>query len=294
MVKRVEPSVPEHEAKPTELAAARQDGAVSGVPPPLQVFDWTGLVKGHFFEGMLTGMVGAVIGLVGFESRVIEQPNWLLIDLPLSALCFFLAFTRIWKTIREEHETCPPWDFVSDTTDENWKVLDRVFEIPYLFSITIMPFAVLSPQLFLATLVVFYLTDNFYNAALARGIAERRSGSSHTPGQTESSYPAAMGTALLQSLWLSKPRAADAPVADDKGMATKMIKYFHARSRYGSAFILLTSISVIAVTWLMLQGSLDAARALTWVTLVGIVFVELVVEPLRNRDMPFEPGPDEA
>jgi hypothetical protein len=261
-----------------EAAEGRPDHAgtaTPSLPEPTQTgrapkvrltpFDWAPLVERGFFHGMVTAYVGAGLGLILFDSSGMRAPSWLLIDVPLSILCALLAFARVWKTIREENETSTQWDDI-DLTGYH-RVLDRVFEIPYVFSIAVLPFSAIAPQLFMVTLALFYLTDNFYNAYLARGAAGVSS--------RETGYWASLATALRRSAWL---RASDTRNGDDN----LMVDFFRTRSHYNSAFLVVLAFTFVPAT-LFKFGGLDAlAWSISFVGLSVIFVTEVFAEPRRN------------
>lgn len=252
------------------------DGKQPGRGPHVRLrpFDWAPLVERGFFQGMITAYVGAGLGLILFDSRGLDVPNWLLIDVPLSLLCALLAFARVWKTIREENETSTQWDDIDQSGYH--RVLDRIFEIPYVFSITVLPFAAIAPQAFMLTLGLFYLTDNFYNAYLARGAAGVSS--------RETGYWASLLTGLRRSLWL---KAADTRAGDDN----LMVDYFRARSHYNSTFMAVLVVTLVATTLFKLSG-LDALAWSSGLVGLGAVLVaEVFVEPRRN--LPDELWPED-
>jgi hypothetical protein len=237
----------------------------------LSEFDWAGLVEKGFFQGMITGYVGAGLGLILFESQGLVAPGWLLIDVGLSVLCAVLAFARVWKTIREEHETSQQWDAISQSPNE--RVLDRVFEIPYLFSILVLPFAAIAPQAFMLTLIVFYFSDNFYNAGLARGAAARVV----QVADDSPRYVRALVTGVRRSIWLSQADTAN--TANDP-----MVAYFVKRSRFNTFFMTLLAAALVLVTWFKLSGLSELAGYVSVASLTLVLVMELFVEPLRNVD----------
>ena len=231
----------------------------------LRSFDWGPLVERGFFQGMITAYVGAGLGLILFDAQGMSAPNWLLVDVPLSLLCAALAFARVWKTIREENETSAQWDDIEQTGDD--RAVDRFFEIPYLFALTVLPFSTIAPQAFMLTLAMFYFTDNFYNAGLARGAAELRSS-----GRT---YSAALATGLRRAAVLL-PR--DMRDGDDNAM----VRFFVTRSRYNTAFMVVLLVGAGVTSTLKIAGLDSQAWLFAILALGTVLFTELVVEPRRN------------
>lgn len=248
--------------------------------PSLQEFDWTGLVQGHFFESMLVGIVGTVVALVTIQREGVIFHQLVIIDPFLSALCVLLAFTRVWKTVREEHETCPIWDSVTAENDDNAAILDRVFEVPYLFSILLLPLAAVAPQLFMFILFVFYASDNFYNAGLALGDQANSS-----PG--EQSYRQALWTAIKRITWLKT----DGAEGDSRD---RMVEYFRRRSHYDSRLMGILLLTIVAVTVLRGIGWFEAAWLSATMVLTSILMFELFIEPRRNEGMVFVPESEGA
>lgn len=246
----------------------------------LREFDWSGLAKGSLFTGQLAGIVGTIVGLSALSGQ--NLPPWLLVDPWLSAACVVLAFARVWKTSREEQETMHMWERASHA-DNDQAVLDRVVEIPYVFLVLALPLTATLPQVFMLTLLLFYVFDNYYNAALARiaaGIAEAES-SAHR------SYPRQLVTALRRSLWLRSGELGER--ANDQGPA-----YFRTRSRYNSTFIAILGLGLAIITGLKVGGPQDLAWGIALLVLVTVLLSEWLVEPLRNREIRFEPDPAKA
>jgi hypothetical protein len=231
-----------------------------GEGPRLKPFNWTGLAEDGFFRNMITAYAGAGLGLILFDSRGMDAPGWLIVNVPISILCAVVAFTRVWKTIREENETGPQWDGITLTGSD--RAVDRFFEIPYLFALNVLPFSVILPQFFMGMLFLFYITDNFYNALLARGAA----GLADDP----QSYPVALVRGVIRGIGITP---GDLP----RGKRNRMANYFLLRSRYNTFFILLLFIGLIA-TFVFDSAALLIASA----ALLIVEFVELVVEPHRN------------
>ena len=280
--------------------ASPPDGGPKVTRLRLREFDWAGLVRKGTFENMAFGIVGAGIGLVVLQSPSSGVPDWLLVDVTLSCVCVFLAYLRTWKTAREEEETADLWMGIERSPDSNDEIVNRVFEFPYLFSISILPFTAAAPQFFMATLIVFYAVDNYYNAALARGVAALASlppRAKNVPSDSANvSGPKATGgwpgyvTALLRGIrrtfWVTPGEQARFPAGNTD------VGYFRTRFRYNVAFMVILLVAFLAV-WAEKGRNvalpLDPVTiALIAVTLVA--FGELVVEPHRNLGMRFEPA----
>jgi hypothetical protein len=270
----------------------------------LREFNWSGFVEKGIFENILLAVVGAGLGSILIQTLPGPLPNWLFLNLPLSGFCLALAFLRVWKTVREEHESSTLWDEITRSDDPNDDILDRVFEIPYLFTLTVLPFTTIVPQIFVVTLLVFYFTDNYYNSALVRGVArggpsaapapdagpvaEASSSSPDAPSATTKDFPpylAALGMAILRSAWMPEPhRTGDAN-------RDRLIRYFMTRSRYDSLFMLVLVLAFVAAT-VMTAGMMTALLDAAWLmaaAVIAIAIIELVVEPRRNLGMTFEP-----
>jgi hypothetical protein len=246
----------------------------------LREFDWSGLAKGSLFTGQLAGIVGTIVGLSALSGQ--NLPPWLLVDPWLSAACVVLAFTRVWKTSREEQETMHVWERASHS-DKDQAVLDRVVEIPYVFLVLALPLTATLPQVFMLTLLLFYLFDNYYNAALARITARAAEAGS----SAHRSYAGQLVMALRRSLWLGAGDLGD-------GANDGLPKYFRTRSRYNSVFIAILFLGLVAATWLKVGGWPEFAWVTTLVVLVSVLLSEWLVEPRRNRDVRFEPDPAKA
>jgi hypothetical protein len=216
----------------------------------------------------------------------------------VSALCLFLAYLRIWKTVREEHETAGLWDDIAGSDDMTEDVIDRVFEFPYLFAITILPFATALPQAFMVTLLLFYFSDNFYNSAMTLGV-ERYGRKANATGSVPSipSWPRylwALARAAVRSVWMTSAfrRASDRDAS--AGARQRLLDYLHARFRYNVFFMLVLLVALVVVTALKaglamaVDPAIVAAAAFLLITLL-----ELVAEPRRNFGM-FEPEPAET
>ena len=262
-------------------AGGAHDPAAPGADPiVLREFDWSGIAKGSLFTGQLAGIVGLIVGLSALSGK--DLPVWLIVDPALSVTCVFLAFVRVWKSGREEQETSEVWERASHA-ERHQGVLDRVVEIPYVFLVLALPLTVTLPQAFMLTLMLFYVFDNYYNAALAR-ISDRRM---KPDAQTEPTYVRQLVTALRRSLVLLP--------ADLRGGANpRLTAYFRTRSRYDSAFIASLFVALVAATLLKAGGWPDLAWWTVFATLVLIVVVEWLIEPLRNLDMRFDSEPPAA
>jgi len=222
----------------------------------LREFDWSELVALHFFENIFFGGVGTVAGLVLFQTSTISPPSGVLISWPVSGLCVFLAYLRIWKSIREEHETSALWEEAVQN-GRYTGVLDRIVEVPYVLCLMVLPFAAIGPQLFMLTLLVFYLTDNYYNLALAQIVA------------VAAPVTPATGT-------------------DAEEEQQDLSGYFSWRIRLNWLFAVLLVLSCAVVTWRTLDASGGDAPLWAFAALGLITAIEWVVEPFRNVGIRFD------
>ena len=101
----------------------------------LSLFDWAGFVQNGFFLTTVSGAVATGFALAEPESL----PAWTIRSTPLLFVSLAVAFTRVWKTAREERETTALWEQFGEAVSPRGggmkHVMDAVFEIPYLFSI---------------------------------------------------------------------------------------------------------------------------------------------------------------
>jgi GNAT superfamily N-acetyltransferase len=219
-------------------------------------------------------------------------------------LSLALAFTRVWKTVREEFETAGLWELVGQAVSPRGsgmhEVRDAVFEIPYLFSILFLPAAAVSLQTFALCLVVFYIADNFYNLAIVRGIAKSESvrsaaepkaipglrrrarrGASRmlrlaTRGWGEPAI-ALVGDALETVLPIGHPHANTI----DREVLTH---FFGRRILYNRIAIMLLAL----VLGVVLFGAADSAEVAGCIVVAALLVMELVVEPPRVLGVQFE------
>lgn len=154
-----------------EVKGADEPAKASQGPLRLATFDWEDFVKDGFFVSLVGGAIVSGIVLTSQASL----PSWMVHSTLLLFLSLALAFTRLWKTTREERETSALWgqfgEEVSTRGSGMGEVKDAVFEIPYMFSMAFLPVSVVSLQTFAACLLIFYVADNYYNITLVHGIA---------------------------------------------------------------------------------------------------------------------------
>jgi hypothetical protein len=274
----------------------------------LRQFDWAGFVKAGTFENLALGVVGTgFFALVLLDSRI-RLPDWMVVDVRVSAVCVVLGYLRVWKTAREEKETADLWASTDKTSDPYDSVVNRVFEFPYVFSISLLPLMAPLPQLFMLVLAVFYLVDNYYNSAMARGLsgASRDDGVTGTPaadgmagerlaGRLKAAAPtkpAARNTWLdyVRALTQAMIRTVRIPSAQGGSRdADDLARYIWTRFRYNRG---LAALLVIAVVWTVLSLAWAVALPLSAGTVAfGAVFavlvVEALVEPHRNLGVTF-------
>jgi hypothetical protein len=257
----------------------------------LREFDWSGLVKARTFESFAFGIASTGIGLILLQAST-TLPGWVLVHVGVSAACVFLGYLRAWKTAREEHETMDLWAAIDKSSDPNDVIVNRVFEFPYLFFISVLPFTSPLPQLFMVVLLCFYLVDNHYNSALARGIAGLTMGG--TPADSLPARPGSDGWPGYARALARAMRRTVLMVGADGGRAAEgdsLARYFRTRFRYNRR---LMGVLVVALAWTTAELvwhvalPVDAAAAAIAAILL-ITFVELVVEPYRNIGMSFTP-----
>jgi ribosomal protein S18 acetylase RimI-like enzyme len=268
--------------KPLAAASVVQTGRPRERPRMgLTPFDWAPLVRRGFFQGLITAYVGAGLGLILFETQGMRATSLVLVDVWLSVFCAVIAFVRVWKSIREEGETADQWDDVIQSKFD--RVLDRIFEIPYLFTITVLPFAAIAPQAFIAMLAVFYFVDNHYNADLARGAAGLMRGDSSgraarqlSPWQTAVAYARAIAAAAGRSFLLIRRTALR------HGRDTVMVDFFVRRSRINSALMAVLGVAFLLSLFFMAAAQRSLATDVCFAALALALVTELFIEPLRN------------
>jgi hypothetical protein len=275
------------------VASARaRRGSASRVA--LREFDWSGLVQGGFFTGQLAGIVTTAVGAYALSAQTLPIP--ILFDPPLSAICSFLAFTRVWKTNREESETMDVWEQATHE-DQEQALLDRVVEVPYVFLTLALPLTAIFPQVFMVTLGLFYLFDNHYNAALVRIAAEaaalaagaRPTEWAHQRQHLYSlpAYARLLGTTLVRTLLQSS-------AGIKERMSDPMVGYFWKRYTYNRRLVVLLGITVAVVTIAKVWGRPDIAWTTALLALLSTATFEWILEPRRNDAVSFEPQPAET
>ncbi len=256
--------------------------------PGLTVYSWTSLVESGFINSVVTGYVGAGLGLILFDAGQMTAPPWLLMSVPLSILCAIVAYTRSWKSVRDEHETAPQWD---DIEQSNYDMaVDRIFEIPYLFTMTILPFSAIAPQAFMVTLALFYIVQNYYNVEFARAAAGVLSGDrNRRVGVAE--YVDELAGALWRALTVRG-------TGIDSARRTPMVNFFLQRAWLNVVVGFVMWSTLAATTWFTTAGNRDTASLITFVGLVFVLGIELIVDPARNLPLeiwsPAEAGEEDA
>jgi ribosomal protein S18 acetylase RimI-like enzyme len=263
----------------------------------LSLFDWTGFVDRGIFLTMASGAIATGLVLTQPESL----PTWVISSTPLLFLSLVFAFTRVWKTAREEGETKDLWaqfgEEVSPRGGGMDHVKDVVFEIPYLFSIVFLPASVVSLQTFAVALLIFYLSDNYYNLALARGV-----------GGDDSIAPFAglrwvkrLGTAIgrrvhgaphsFLALLAAAFESCCSTVVPQQNSIDRLVlvRFFGRRARLDTFAIWL----LVAVLALAILGPRDVAAGVGLLALATLLVMELVVEPLRGIGVHSEAGGQE-
>jgi ribosomal protein S18 acetylase RimI-like enzyme len=271
----------------------------------LSMFSWDGFVKnGGLFVNLVGGALAGGIVLTTPDSL----PKWMISSATLLFLSMGLAFTRVWKTAREERETSGLWDQLGEVPRRGSgmeQVKDAVFEIPYLFSMVFLPASVVSLQTFAGCLLLFYVADNYYNFALVRGIADARGAGSGAESQAEAlrrrSRRAAgrvfravtrgrlepalalVGAAVETMLSIPSPR----PRSLDRAV---LVHYFRRRAELDRIAIWLLALCL----GLALFGSREWAQVGGTAIVVTILAMELLVEPFRALGLHYEAAePDE-
>ena len=312
------------EPEPTWNQARPSPRQVNAAAPlRLSAFDWSGFVAQHFSLTLAGGTLATGVGLGLIDPA--QWPNWILLAVPLSPLSLGLAlallvfaFVRVWKTVREEHETSALWEALADEVSPHGtgmdKVKDAVFEIPYLFSILILPFLVVSFQAFALCLVAFYACDNYYNLALVRKIGTnhcarlpewmsavgafghrvrraagdpvRRLSGGRWSGSAEPAF-ALLGAAVATGCSVVDP----APASIDR---VALIRFFGRRARLDTIAIWLLLGAFAGVTALASLDRRDWALAVGLAAMLALLALEVVVEPFRALGIQYQPSGNDA
>ena len=256
----------------------------------LSPFNWGGFAE-SFFLTVATGAIATGIAVANPELL----PGWMIRSVPLQVLSVLLAAVRTWKTAREERETGSLWGHVAEAVSLRGAgirhVRDAVFEIPYVLSIALLPASAVSLQTFALCLAVFYVTDNYYNLALARGLGGdgsvqlfvglrwlRKVAASigrQLPDAVSSGL-AVLGAALETScsIVVDQPRTIDRVV---------LLRFFGRRAQLDTIAILL--LSVVGLT---LFGSPDLAVTAGIFVVATLLALEFLVEPFRALGLQYE------
>jgi GNAT superfamily N-acetyltransferase len=275
-----------------ETGQSKRDSAAGKSLLRLSLFDWAGFVDRGFFLTMASGAVATGLVLTQPESL----PAWMISSTPLLFLSLVFAFTRVWKTAREEGETTNLWEQFGEVVSPRGggmeHVRDVVFEIPYLFSIAFLPVSVVSLQTFAVTLLVFYLSDNYYNLALARGVGGdnsigpfaalrwlKRLGTAigrRLPGAPHS-FLMLLGAALESSYSTVVPQ----PNSIDRLV---LVRFFGRRARLDTIAIWL----LVTVLAFAMFGPRELAAGIGFVAVATLFVMELLVEPFRVLGVQYE------
>jgi ribosomal protein S18 acetylase RimI-like enzyme len=301
--------------KPT-ADSDHEEGSVGGTRGPLRLseFSWDGFVRnGGLFVNLVGGALAGGIVLTTPDSL----PRWMISSVDLLFLSMALAFTRVWKTAREERETSGLWDQLGATSPRGSgmdQVKDAVFEIPYLFSMVFLPASVVSLQTFAGCLLLFYMADNYYNIALIRGVAAGRESRREVAASVDITARrlrraagrrihrftgGRMGPVLsLLGSGLGTAFSIPDPHAQSIDRAV-LVRYFRRRAQLDRLAIwLLAGCLALASV-----GSRDWAGAAGTLVVLALLVMELVVEPFRTLGLHYQadeagdpslPGDDEA
>lgn len=238
-----------------------------------------------------------------------------------------LAYARVWKTRREEKETSPVWNGVEKAESSGVgagqkAVFDRIFEIPYVLSLFVLPVSAISVQTFSLALIVFYVCDNFYNVQLAQevGASNRWSGSLNrlrgwlaraverlfsplidtAPGRfvldVVGSILALVGTVVLSAL-------AGIAIAVSQSSIQRVVlqRFFVRRARLDTVLL------VVSCSLFFLSATATPVRVVSegipewsgtdvqwgFVGVVVLLLMEVVVEPFRTKGLQYVAHEDE-
>jgi GNAT superfamily N-acetyltransferase len=266
---------------------------MSKAPWRLSPFDWGDFIKeGALFVNLLGGAVAGVLGALG------TLPPWMIRSDRLLVLALFFAFTRVWKTVREEFESDGLWSLIVEGMSPRGsgirQVKDAVFEIPYLFSITFLPISAVSLQTFAACLILFYVADNFYNLALLKGIAGEAAPS---PGRRASRATGRM----VRRLTRGRFESAFAILADTVetvlpiGRPHQNTIDREVLTRFFGRRVLLNRLAILLLAAdlaLALLGPRDVAETAGCLVVAALLVMELLVEPARVLGVQYEPEED--
>jgi len=256
----------------------------------LSVFDWGGFAEG-FFLTVASGALATGIALAKPELL----PAWMITAVPLQVLSVLLAAVRTWKTAREERETGGLWGQIGEAVSSRGAgirhVRDAIFEIPYVLSVALLPASAVSLQTFVLCLALFYMTDNYYNLALARGLGGDDSVQLFAGLRWLRKVPAALGHRLPgvvssgfalfgAALETSCSTVVDQPRTID---IVVLVRFFGRRARLDTIAILL-----LAIVALALFGDADVAVGAATLVVATLLVLELFVEPFRGLGVQYE------
>ena len=263
------------------------------------MFDWAGFIRdGALFVNLVGGSVAVGLGALG------TLPPWMIHSDRLLFLALALAFTRVWKTVREERESGELWSTIGEETTSSGAGMDQmkdaVFEIPYLFAIVFMPLSAVSLQTFALCLLLFYVTDNFYNLAILRGLAwdggRSEAGPETGPGFWHRARRAVGRTLRLVTRGWFEPAISIAgdlvetllPIGREHQNTIDrevMTRFFDRRVLMNRIAILLLALVVA----LALVQPRDLAEEAGCAAIILLLLLELVVEPSRLLDVQYKP-----
>jgi ribosomal protein S18 acetylase RimI-like enzyme len=160
-----------------------------------------------------------------------------------------------------------------------------------VLSIALLPASAVSLQTFVIFLALFYVTDNYYNLALVRGIGGEQSVQLFAGLRWLRTVPAALshrlpasvsaGFALLgAALETGCSTVVDRPTSIDRVV---LVRFIGRRARLDTIAILL-----LAIVALSLRGPSDVAIATGTAVVAALLVLELFVEPFRGFGVQYE------
>ena len=249
-------------------------------------------------------LVGGAVATAIVLTSPASLPNWMIHSELLLFLSLSLAFARVWKTAREEFETGGLWVRLGDETSPRGsgmgRVVDLVFEIPYIFSMVFLPASVVSLQTFVVCLALFYVSDNYFNLAIVRRMAADRSGEPEagprpiaaprrharraagrtlrrlTFGRIEPAL-ALLGVGLETALPIRRPHA--------NSIDVEVITHFFGRR------VLLDRIAIwllAVISILVVLGPDERAKNAGIVVVAILLAMEVIAEPFRSLGVQYE------
>jgi ribosomal protein S18 acetylase RimI-like enzyme len=264
-------------------------------PLRLSQFDWAGFVEKGFFTTVVGGAVTTALALTEQE----KLPDWMIHSTLLLFLSLGLAFIRVWKTNREEGETTALWgqfgEAVSPTGGGMKQVKDNVFEIPYLFSTAFLSVSIVSLQTFAVCLLFFYISDNYYNLALRRGVGGDNSVRPPNWIQQVAAGVVSRSPSFISSAFALLAAALESffPPVDRRTNTIDrlvLVRFFGRRAR-------LDMIAIWLLVLVMVVAFVDpSGLALSFGTfaIAALLVMEFVVEPFRGLGVQYENKDDHA